>query len=525
MINLLVALVLLQTPASVGGLRGVVLNTANDRLAGARIEVTGGPQGPIVTRTDGEGQYVLANIPAGRYHVSVKKEGYVRQEYGQKNPTSPGTLIVIDPGSPVQNLVFRLQPASAITGTVRNEDGFPIANILIQALRRSYGVRGNRTITLFSSTLTDDLGAYRLYWVDPGDYYVNASYLPQLPTPVNANEDVPRAAYAPTYYPGSRDPADAERVHLAVGEASSRIDFRLQRSLVVNVRGTVYNALTRAPAAATVMLTSPEESGSTARYSIKTDEKGAFEMKNLNPGSYVLSAQALAGDGQLGFSTIQVADSDYSRADVIVGPGVTLNARLFGNAPPSTDLRGTRISLSPLETFLPLPAAATLQPDGVFVLSGVVPGSYALNVSGLPGDAYVTTAQSAGRDLPSQFIQVDYDNGATLDIQLAFDGGQITGSVEDGGGKPSDSAIIVLVPDKVRRTRPDRYRIVTSDAEGTFTIRGIPPGEYKLFAWQSIEPNAYLNEDFMLIYEDLGLPVRVASGEKKQMQVRAIPGP
>jgi Carboxypeptidase regulatory-like domain len=525
MIILFVALVLLQASASVGSLRGVVLNTANDRLTAARVELTGGPQGPIVTRTDVEGQFAFANIPAGRYHVSVKKEGYVRQEYGQKNSTSPGTLIVISPGSPVQNLVFRLQPASTIAGAVRNEDGFPIANILIQALRRSYGVRGNRTITLFSSTLTDDLGGYRLYWVDPGDYYVNASYLPQLPTPVNANEDVPRAAYAPTYYPGSRDPADAERLHLGSGEASGRIDFRLQRSSAVNVRGTVYSVLSRAPAGATVMLMSPEESGSTARYSIKTDEKGSFEMKNVNPGSYVLAAKALAGDGQLGFATIQVADIDYARADVIVGPGVTVNVRLFGDAPPSTDLRGTQISLLPLETFTPSPAAATLQPSGVFVLPGVQPGTYVLNVAGLPGDAYVTAAQSAGRDLLSQFVQVDYENGAPLDIQLAFDGGQIAGSVADATGKVSDGATIVLVPDKARRTRPDQYRVTTSDTEGTFAIRGIPPGEYKLFAWQAVEPNAYLNDDFMLNYENLGMTAQVSPGERKQMQIRVIPAP
>src|SRR5204863_6922574 len=164
-------------------------------------------------------------------------------------------------------IAFRLQPAATMAGAVRNEDGFPIANILVQAMRRSYGVRGNRTITLFSNTLTDDLGGYRLYWVDPGDFYVNASYLPQLPTPVNANEDAPRIAYGPTYYPGVADPKNAKAVRLESGNIFGGIDFKLDPSPTVRVRGTVTSVITRAPAQATVTLTAPEESGSTASYS------------------------------------------------------------------------------------------------------------------------------------------------------------------------------------------------------------------------------------------------------------------
>ena len=401
MISVLIALALLQATPSAGSLRGVVLNSSNEALDGARVEIIGGPQRALVARTNGQGQFVFANIPAGRYRISVKKDGYVRQEYGQQDLNGSGTLIVIGPGSQVQGLVFRLQPASTIAGTVRDQDGFPIANILVQALRRTYGVRGNRTLALFSNTLTDDQGTYRLYWIDPGEYYVNASYLPQLPTPVNAHEDVPRAAYAPTYYPGSGDPAEARPVHLKSGDISSAIDFRLQRSPAVKVRGTVYSMVTRAATPATVMLTSPGESGGTARFTIHADERGVFEMNGVNPGSYVVSAKTLTGDDQLGFATIKVADIDYVKADVVVGPGLTVSARLFGNAPPDADFRGTHVSLLPLETFIATPGAATVQPGGAVMLSGVQPGEYALNVSGLPGDAYVRAAQSNGRDVLS----------------------------------------------------------------------------------------------------------------------------
>jgi len=511
---LLLLALLPQAPAT-GNLQGVVLNGANEGIYGARVEITGGAQGAIVTRTDGQGQFVFGSLPAGRYRLSVKKEGYVRQEYGQKDPGEAGAPIVIGAGSQVKGLVFRLLPAATIAGAVRNEDGFPIANILVQALRRSYGVRGNRTITLFSNALTDDLGAYRLYWLDPGEYYINASYLPQLPTAVNANEDAPRAAYGPTYYPGSADGLEAKPVRVEGGAVFGGIDFKLQRSPAVRVRGTIYSILTRNATPATVTLMAPDESGSTARYSVQTDAKGVFEMKGVNPGSYVVSAKSMDGDGQLGFSTIKVVEIDYPRADVVVGPGVTINTRLFGEAPASADMRAMQVALLPLETFLPTPNAS---------LSNVQPGDYLLRVSGLPGDAYVQAAQSAGRDVLEQFVQVQYENQASLDIQLAFDGGQINGTVLDPAGQAASGSTLVLVPDRTRRHRPDQYRVGTSGADGKFSIRGIPPGEYKVFAWKSVEPNAYLNADFLMPYEELGAPAKVGPRETLQAQIRLIPG-
>jgi hypothetical protein len=519
---LLLAVALLQAAAPQGTIRGSVLAAGDEPVPGARVELAGSPAGALVVRTDSRGQFLFSNLKAGSYRLSVKKEGYVRQEYGEKRSGGAGVFIAVGVGAPAPPITFHLQPAATIAGEVRNEDGFPIANILVQALRRSYGARGNRTITPFSSTLTDDQGAYRLYWVDSGDYYVNASYLPQLPTAVNANEDVPRAAYAPTYFPGSNDPAAAELVHLESG-TSRDVNFRLQRSPAVTVRGTIYSALADQATRASVVLRAPEESGTTSRYATQTDSRGVFEMKGVNAGTYILSATALSGDGQIGFSRINVLDIDHVRADVVIGPGITLNVRLFGDAPPSADLRTIRVSLVPLETYTPMPEPSIIQPTGVITLSGVQPGDYLLAVSGLSGNAYVKAARSGPRDVLEQFVSMQYDISPTLDIQLAFDGGQITGTAMTAAGQAFDAATIVLAPDPTRRHRPDQYRIVTSARDGRFSIEGIPPGDYKLFAWDSVEPNAWANSDFMRDFEEFGVPISVGPNAKMPAQIRVIP--
>jgi len=218
-----------------------------------------------------------------------------------------------------------------------------------------------------------------------------------------------------------------------------------------------------------------------------------------------------------------IADIDYSSGDLVVGPGVTVHARLFGDALGPVDVRATQVSLLPLEPSIPHPQPALIQPNGVIAIANVQPGDYLLNVSGLPEDAYVKTARSAQRDILERFVQVQYESQDQLEIQIAFDGGQINGITVEAAGHLIGLVTVVLVPDKTRRHRPDQYRIVTSGVDGKFSIRGIPPGEYKIFAWESVEPNAYMNPDFILNYEELGAIATVGPGEKLPAQVRVIP--
>jgi hypothetical protein len=79
------------------------------------------------------------------------------------------------------------------------------------------------------------------------------------------------------------------------------------------------------------------------------------------------------------------------------------------------------------------------------------------------------------------------------------------------------------VPDVARRHRRDQYRLAIGGDDGRATLRGIPPGAYKLFAWEDLEANAYLNSDFIGAYENLGTPVNITSGDNPALSARLIP--
>lgn len=64
----------------------------------------------------------------------------------------------------------------------------------------------------------------------------------------------------------------------------------------------------------------------------------------------------------------------------------------------------------------------------------------------------------------------------------------------------------------------------SSDSEGNFSLSGIAPGSYKLFAWQeTVWIGARRNPAFIASYEEHGRPVTVAGASTVTAELTAIP--
>jgi hypothetical protein len=110
-----------------------------------------------------------------------------------------------------------------------------------------------------------------------------------------------------------------------------------------------------------------------------------------------------------------------------------------------------------------------------------------------------------------------------LEILLSPDGGRIEGSVLSEQKTPWPGARVVLVPTGALRPRVDLYKDTRTDLFGHFAMVGIPPGEYKLFAWQQAELEAYQDPDFLRLYEDQGVLVTVQEKGILTIQLSLIP--
>jgi uncharacterized protein (DUF2141 family) len=515
---------LLQTPPPSGSIEGFVVRAGTASpvvLVNARLELEG-PFGKAVSRTDSAGHFAFTGLPAGSYRLRITKDGYVRQEYRQVGLDKPGAPLSLKAGQRLDSIVFRMEPAPTIVGMVRESNETRALGFVVQALKRGFDARGNPSLRLMASTVTDDLGQYRLIWLDPGEYFVSATppppMLSQPPPPLINIQNI--VAYIPTYFPGFLELDAAKPVRLEYGRDAVGIDFRSYRSGAMSVNGYV-TSMQQGPVSTTLFFVPPEDTTGVARYAGKSAApSGSYGISGVVPGSYIVSATL---GNETGNMRVRLkSNPNPARVDLRIGPGITVPGRIVSDTP--VDLKNLRIHLSEMDPALPAAAPGTMTATGEFAVPAVQPGSYIVQVEGLVNDQYLKSALSGSADALENPISVAYPAAPELRIQIASDGGRITGAVYDRNDALIPNSEVILVPTSVNRFRFDRYRTAVTGDDGQFSMRGIAPGDYKLFAWENLEPNAHLNVDFMRAYESMGMPVHIEPNGSGAVSLRLIPG-
>ena len=67
------------------------------------------------------------------------------------------------------------------------------------------------------------------------------------------------------------------------------------------------------------------------------------------------------------------------------------------------------------------------------------------------------------------------------------------------------------------------YRMASTQKDGAFVFKGVRPGSYRLFAFEEVEPFAWLDPDFLKPVETLGEFISISEGEKITKQLTPIP--
>ena len=525
--SLVLAFLALQIVPPSGTIGGIVIKAGTaiqQPLLNARLELVGGAGSSPVRRTDGNGRFVFFNLPPGQYRLAVTCDGFIRQEYPKK--------IVLSRGQTLGDIRFELESAPTAAGRVLDSYGEPVPNLLVEALRRTYDVRGNPRLSRAAAAVTDDRGEYRIFWLDPGEYFFYAAS-----SLVDDSGFPPASVFMPTYFPGVSTAEDAQPLRLDIGR-EPRVDFRLRRAAVWGISGHTTNGITNRPAGAAITLTPPTAdssvSGFRAQSSATGPSPGEFSMVNVAPGSYILMAKSGSGVQELtAFQRIVIRPVNYVpppapaptySVSLTLTLPLSINGRMFIESREAVDLHNASVALLPADPDMPAPRSVFARPDGQFILNGVVPGSYVLEISNLPRDLYLKAARSGDSDVLDKPLTLETrDTAAPLQILLGSDGGRLTAAAYNGKGELHPGAHFVLVPDGERRDRRELYLVAASGEDGQAMVRGIPPGSYVLFAWEDLEPNAYLNSNYLRAYETFGVPVNIVSGDNPPVSARLIP--
>ncbi len=525
------------TSVEKGTIEGLVVSARTGeplRKAGVSLRQVQGREPRYATSTDASGHFIQRDIEPGRYRLWVERNGYVRQEYGQRAANRPGTILTLQPGQYLRDIVLRLIPTGAITGRVYDEAGELIEGSRIRALRQSYE-RNQRQFVQAATGVTNDRGEYRLYGLPPGHYYVSATYMPALAREVGGATAAQPAAgpileegYALTYYPGTNDPGRAAPIALGPGEEVRGLDLTLLPKRTVRVRGRVFMATSGRPGRGAILWFYARESGARGsvfrKQTLVEDTQGAFEIRGVTPGSYILWANWLEeGEVYRARQAVDVGDAEVDGISLALAPGLELKGRVRTEDNRRLNFTYLRVVLQSRDDPEMGTASVSLKADGTFVLKNVSGDLYDVTLAGAPEDFYLKAARlDSDNVLEAGLSLARGREPGTLELVLSSAGGQIEGMVtsEQQG---FDSALVVLVPEPRHRGQARLYKMTTTDQYGRFTLRGIAPGDYKLFAWEDIEAGAYYDTDFLRPYEERGETVRVVEAGRHGARLKLIP--
>lgn len=356
-------------PAGTGLIMGRVVSAGTDEgLPGIMVTITGQPRpeassGPSSVPTpprrvvtDGQGRYVFRQLRPGRYAIAAEMHGtgyspngfmvsgfgqpigaYGAGGYGQ--PFFGGPLQPIDlvDGARMGNVEIGLFRTGALGGTVRDENGDPLVDAVVGAVR----VSSSGEFLNGPTGTTDDRGRYRFGSLAPGRYVV---FVPQtqvlMPTSLAeriqagtdaqslqqrlastgslgistnglaagtsllaassvglvTNSFAPRTtgsetfAYQTTFYPAAVSPDVAGIVTLASREERDGIDVQLSPVRTAPVSGTVWDA--GEPAATYTVHLLPQGSYGASLFEVAsapTDQAGRFVFPFVPVGQYTLA--------------------------------------------------------------------------------------------------------------------------------------------------------------------------------------------------------------------------------------------
>jgi protocatechuate 3,4-dioxygenase beta subunit len=503
----------------------IELIAENQAVAGNYTAVTGP-----------DGAFRIENILPGRYHLFAEHVGLLDSDRHRATRTD-GRILSLSAGQEVKDLHVRLQAAAVIRGRVTDEDGDPLANAEVTVIRQTFSA-GHTHWEQAGAERTNDLGEYRVANLVAGNVYVSCSPPPDFKSLVESggagaetrsSHDKSTSTYQTTYYPGTPDRSQASPIQLHAGDEFP-INFSLTPSPSLSIRGSVVNLPPRT--SATIMLQSRDFNLVLNGGEMHKD--GTFIIHDVSPGSYTITAMV---DGSatpmLARQALQVGSTNVDGVRLAPQVGATIRGqlRLEGKGGVKFDPQQIFLllasvegdddsgSVSLRETFSNL---AHVAPDGHFQWTDVPAGNYYVQVVGDPNqDWYVKLASAGGRDVNDSGISV---NGGTaaLDLIISANGGIADGLVLDSNNQPVPDAIVVAVPEPRLRGRADHYRKTVSDQSGHFSLHSIRPGDYTLFAWESVEGEAYCNTDFLKTYEGQGSALHVSEGEHKSVQLTVI---
>ncbi len=493
----------------------------------ARMESRTGPA-TVGVVTDAGGRFVIKDLDPGRYSIRISRTGFASADFRsqQRSSADAPSMITLKPRQEMKGLNYKLLPAAVITGRVVDDEGEPVANARVMCMRYQY-MQGRRQLVpagTMDGGGTDDTGQYRIFGLPAGRYYLSVAYFDYR----SANTEIRGAGnetFGTVYYPGVLDATQASPLAIREGEERTGIDFKMIKTRTVRVRGRVVSETGRKPQFASVMLFNRGGSSFMQRSSAQVRPDGTFELRGVASGAYFLIAFGADAGEQLQFrQPIDVGNDNLDNVEGVLRSGMEIKGQVkLEDGAPDQPLDGVRLMLRPKEEGIMMGGGmGMVEKDGSFTMKRVQGGAYRIFISssGEQQPFYVKSARFADQDATDGFTLGE--TAAPLEVVLSAGGGKLDGSVIDEKKKPAVGATVVLVPEGDNRSNSDLFKNASTDQNGHYTITGVKPGDYKLFAWDKVDSGSWQDPAFLEPFEAKGKKVKVDKNGYESIELEML---
>ncbi len=423
--------------------------------SGGRGNTVSDAAGANTVLTDTAGRFVFSSLQPGSYTITAQLEGYFGPETNGTSPALVQMPVTVEEGRPY-SLLLTLAPGGTITGRIPDFDGIIVQNLNIQALQIT---ESGFDTPPGGSRSTDDRGAFRLFGLPPGYYYLAVSAGARSSTVVSS-ENMADGTPARTYFPGVLELATASVVRLRSGEEIGGIDFKLKRVNGSTISGQVGSAIPAAemthlvqlagnappPSSDTTLtllphdrlvLQDPATSRSVA-VSLGMPANGQFEFTNVAPGTYdlfatvpdILGYSPAGPPGHairpvaFGRTTIDVHGIDLPGVSLIAHHGVEVRGRVLIDGTLSPSAKGIRVSLraddsaSKLQVYQQVGQyLPSVNEDGTFTIPAVPEAHYRFHIDF--GPEARDSSPSPNEDKATIFPPINSENDPSAPKTLA----------------------------------------------------------------------------------------------------------
>ena len=503
-----------------------MINQAGQPLNNATVALVGNNRTPAAAippayraTSNAAGEFVFEDVEPNVYRLFAQHTGYLEFVFTQPD----GRVVIPIALGERKSIEVKMTAQSFISGKITDADGEPFPNARVAAFRVSRA-NGISQLAALNPVTSGADGNFSIGNLSAGRYYLAASGPPSLTQTnqreVRGNNGIDES-YVNTYYPAALDPSAAAIIEVPPGAEVRNLDIRLRKARVFHIYGRILNAAGAPVSTAALTLRNPnviDPVGGTSRISVVD---GTFASNGLLPGAYTLKAQSGPSRELQGHQIVTITDHDIDDTVLTLSPAleIPLSVRIADADPQQTQkIRSSlgRFTLTASDGMNDN-ARAQSKDDGTWLFRSIGFGTYRMGLGG-PDGTYVKSIRFGNQDITTSFLDTTSGGGA-LEMVLSPHAAEVTGMVQDANGQPlSGVAVTLWMPGLPPYGSIDQARSTGTDATGHFRFGNLRPGEYRIAAWEKIEPGMGNLSDFHVRFDNKATVVKLTEDSHETAQ-------